>query len=167
MASSRHQAPRHWRPVVQRGSGKRTRPAPATPSAPEDGRSCIFFRLCLGVEQTKFPPTTFERMTKEDLLRLAQNPDFIAGIYHYCDRWCERCPFSARCLTFAMEQTEARSMGERPDPATFWTELESSLRATNELLQDLAREHGLKEVTEPPPLPRQARHQAGRHPLVD
>lgn len=29
--------------------------------------------------------------------------DFIVGIYNYCDRWCERCPFTGRCRMFADE----------------------------------------------------------------
>jgi len=35
---------------------------------------------------------------------------FIPEIHNYCDRWCERCPFTARCRVFAMEQ-------ESPDDA--------------------------------------------------
>lgn len=27
---------------------------------------------------------------------------FIDGVYNYCDRWCERCRFTARCRVFAM-----------------------------------------------------------------
>lgn len=26
---------------------------------------------------------------------------FIVGIFNYCDRWCERCPFTSRCRLFA------------------------------------------------------------------
>ena len=26
----------------------------------------------------------------------------ISGIHNYCDRWCERCPLTARCRVFAM-----------------------------------------------------------------
>jgi hypothetical protein len=29
------------------------------------------------------------------------DPHFISGIHHYCDRWCERCLFSHRCFKFA------------------------------------------------------------------
>lgn len=29
--------------------------------------------------------------------------NFIRGIYNYCDKWCERCEFTKRCRTFAME----------------------------------------------------------------
>ena len=28
---------------------------------------------------------------------------FILGVYNYCDRWCERCPFTGRCRAFADE----------------------------------------------------------------
>ena len=30
--------------------------------------------------------------------------NFISGIHNYCDRWCERCEFTARCRVFAAEQ---------------------------------------------------------------
>ena len=26
---------------------------------------------------------------------------FIVGIFNYCDRWCEVCPFTSRCRLFA------------------------------------------------------------------
>ena len=32
---------------------------------------------------------------------------FIVGIFNYCDRWCERCPLTARCRVFAMSAEEA------------------------------------------------------------
>jgi hypothetical protein len=41
-------------------------------------------------------------MDKERLKKLAENPEFIPGIYNYCDRWCERCPFTQRCMNFAL-----------------------------------------------------------------
>ncbi|MBX3288854.1 MAG: hypothetical protein KF855_05855 [Acidobacteria bacterium] len=40
-------------------------------------------------------------MTFED------NEENISGIYNYCDRWCERCAFTARCMTYQMEQEYA------------------------------------------------------------
>lgn len=30
--------------------------------------------------------------------------NFIPGIYNYCDRWCERCTLTSRCMTFAVEK---------------------------------------------------------------
>jgi hypothetical protein len=29
-------------------------------------------------------------------------PTFIAGVYNYCDRWCERCKCRSRCRSFAI-----------------------------------------------------------------
>ena len=31
-------------------------------------------------------------MNRDRLEKLAADERFIAGIYKYCDRWCERCP---------------------------------------------------------------------------
>jgi hypothetical protein len=43
----------------------------------------------------------------KDLLEMALDPRFIEGIYNYCDRWCERCPFTSRCLVYAQEHADA------------------------------------------------------------
>ncbi len=44
----------------------------------------------------------------------APKPRYVAGVYNYCDRWCERCPFNARCVIAAMHVRldEARARGE-------------------------------------------------------
>ena len=42
---------------------------------------------------------------------MAAEPDLIPGIYTYCDRWCERCAFTSRCLQFRLE-AEERESGE-------------------------------------------------------
>jgi hypothetical protein len=34
----------------------------------------------------------------------ARDPRFISGIYNYCDRWCERCAFTGRCMNYALAQ---------------------------------------------------------------
>lgn len=38
---------------------------------------------------------------------------FVPGVYDYCDRWCERCPLSRRCLLFAIESPAEGSRLER------------------------------------------------------
>ena len=45
-------------------------------------------------------------MTPAQLRKLAADPRFIPGIYNYCDRWCERCPISHRCLNYATLKAE-------------------------------------------------------------
>jgi glutaredoxin len=83
-------------------------------------------------------------MNKKQLKKLAQNPNHIPGIYNYCDRWCERCSFTARCLNYAMGKEEW------DDPASldikseaFWKKFEESLKLAAEMLQDMAKEHGI------------------------
>src|SRR5690349_14109569 len=82
-------------------------------------------------------------MNRADLKQLAANPDFISGIYNYCDRWCERCAFSSRCLLYASEQADP----ELDDPEVrdlnnekFWRKLESIFRDTQELITKWADE---------------------------
>lgn len=60
-----------------------------------------------------------------------RNPRFIAGIYNYCDRWCERCEFSHRCAQFAM-RTHDRPDDPRvrdDENRKFWEALASSAHA--------------------------------------
>ncbi|MBI5582993.1 MAG: hypothetical protein HY892_04150 [Deltaproteobacteria bacterium] len=84
-------------------------------------------------------------MDKEDLLlRQAADPRHIPGIYNYCDRWCERCPMTSRCLNFTMED-EGGDRAEDLDVANdrFWKKMSESLRVAFDLLQDLAAEEGI------------------------
>lgn len=83
-------------------------------------------------------------MQTKDLIDLAGNPNFISGIFNYCDRWCERCPFTSRCLLYATENEDAE------DPATndlnnaeFWRKLDGIFRQTQELLLTLASNQGI------------------------
>jgi hypothetical protein len=85
-------------------------------------------------------------MRKNQLRELARNPDLISGIYNYCDRWCERCPFTARCLVYATEKAD----DDMADPevhdinsAKFWGRLESVFRETHEMILDWAEEAGV------------------------
>ena len=52
-------------------------------------------------------------MRRRTLTELANNPDLISGIYNYCDRWCERCPLTSRCLVYATEQEDDDSPENR------------------------------------------------------
>lgn len=40
---------------------------------------------------------------------------YIPGIFNYCDRWCERCAFTLRCRTYAMESSMRRLRDMRDD----------------------------------------------------
>jgi len=110
-------------------------------------------------------------MKKSDLDRLAGNPRLIPGIYNYCDRWCERCAYTARCMNFAMEQQENETDGGPPrDTAAFWKRFEASLALTKEMLADLAKEHGVTfdpaELAEISRQEEQRQQDAENHPLA-
>lgn len=83
-------------------------------------------------------------MDMDDLQKFAQSGRFILGIYNYCDRWCERCSLSSRCLVFAMDH-ELYPDQESADirNAVFWETLAELLGATTELLRKRAEEEGI------------------------
>ena len=83
-------------------------------------------------------------MKKDDFHKLSRNPKFISGIYNYCDRWCERCAFTARCMNFTMEQEENEKSGGPPkDSEAFWKRFETSLALTKEMITEMAKEQGI------------------------
>lgn len=83
-------------------------------------------------------------MDKEDLKRLAENPEFIQSIYNYCDRWCERCPFTSRCLNFAMDSEEFGDQEAHDiNNEAFWQRLTETFQMTLELLHEAAEEEGI------------------------
>jgi hypothetical protein len=83
-------------------------------------------------------------MDKEKLKKLAENERLIPGIYNYCDRWCERCSFTSRCLNFASSEEDSS------DPAIqdmrnkkFWEKIGESFQVALELLKEAAEERGI------------------------
>lgn len=84
-------------------------------------------------------------MNRDRLKKLAGDKRFIAGIYNYCDRWCERCPQTLRCLNFSLSQEEFS------DPETrdirneaFWRKLSEILGETLELLRETGKKWGIE-----------------------
>ncbi|MGB9698428.1 MAG: hypothetical protein ACPL5I_03485 [Thermodesulfobacteriota bacterium] len=83
-------------------------------------------------------------MDEDRLLELAQDKRFIPGIYNYCDRWCARCPFTQRCLNFAMDQEElAEAESQDVRNAAFWEKMGEILAQTQKLLERKAKELGI------------------------
>lgn len=83
-------------------------------------------------------------MRRSTLTELANNPDLISGIYNYCDRWCERCPLTSRCLVYATEQ-EDNNVFENHDlrNEAFWKKLGNIFQETCEMITDWARNAGV------------------------
>ncbi len=83
-------------------------------------------------------------MNKEDLKKLAENPRFISGIYNYCDRWCERCPFTERCLNFAMSEDQFADPEARDlENEVFWKKLSETFQVTLDLVKEMAEQAGV------------------------
>jgi len=84
-------------------------------------------------------------MRTRDLIDLANNPNFISGIHNYCDRWCERCPFTSRCMVYAMESEEPAASPSRDiRNAEFWRGLTSVFQQTKDLITVWADEHNVE-----------------------
>jgi len=83
-------------------------------------------------------------MLTDDLLDLAGDPRFITGIHNYCDRWCERCPFSSRCIVYAVEQADDDDPESRDiNNKKFWDRLQGIFQQTTELIRLWAEENGV------------------------
>jgi hypothetical protein len=83
-------------------------------------------------------------MDKEELKRMAENPRFIPGIHNYCDRWCEKCPFTSRCKNYALceEQfgdPEANDINNKK----FWDRLSEIFKLTLEMVKEDAAKMGV------------------------
>ncbi len=85
-------------------------------------------------------------MDKNRLLEMAQNPELISGIYNYCDRWCERCDFTSRCLQSQMEREEeafASTSSTGEVNAEFWGQVTDAFALAMELIEDMAKREGI------------------------
>jgi len=79
-------------------------------------------------------------MNRDRLKKLVEEKRFIPGIYNYCDRWCERCPQTSRCLKFSISEEEF-SDPEAQDirNEAFWNKLSEILGEALELLREAAK----------------------------
>jgi len=74
---------------------------------------------------------------KDRMHKLAQNKKNIEGIYNYCDRWCERCLFTSRCLNYA-------SSKDAPDDGPeLWDYLHNVFEATMLMLDEMMERMGI------------------------
>lgn len=67
---------------------------------------------------------------------------FIPGVHNYCDRWCERCPFTTRCRVYANEQELTEDAKDPADPA-FWLNIKKSFEGVLEMLNKMMEEMGI------------------------
>ena len=85
----------------------------------------------------------------DDLDRMAGDPRLIPGIYNYCDRWCERCPYTSRCLSYAHgrileAEVAAEEQADEPrsddENAAFWHQMDAKADEAADAVSPLADE---------------------------
>lgn len=81
------------------------------------------------------------------LFELADSGKFIPGIYNYCDRWCERCTLSHKCITYAhenvMKDACCNPETNEIDNDKFWEQIRLSLEVTLDLITEDAKKMGI------------------------
>jgi hypothetical protein len=65
---------------------------------------------------------------------------YIQGIFNYCDRWCEKCAFTARCRVYSTERLAQADLPSDPESPEFWNKLHDNFQKTLELLRDMLEE---------------------------
>ncbi len=83
-------------------------------------------------------------MDKDDLNKLVKDPKYIPGIYNYCDRWCERCPFTSKCLNCTLVKEQFGDL-EKTDELNeaFWEKFSEMLHSTLTMIKEMAKEQGI------------------------
>ena len=80
----------------------------------------------------------------EQFKRIRATRNIISGIHNYCDRWCERCAFTANCSVFAMGEEEDRIRRESNKPDVDLAEYVGNMfRDAMEILQIMAEREGI------------------------
>ena len=74
---------------------------------------------------------------------------FIPGIHNYCDRWCERCEYTTRCSSFAMEAELTLDLDASADPVgDAVRSVAIALAEAKRMLLEKAEEMGIDLETE-------------------
>lgn len=83
-------------------------------------------------------------MEPEDFLKRAKNPDNIPGIYNYCDRWCERCPFTSRCLNRELSSEREKELAKFDvSNKEYWDGIGKIFEDTLKLIFHVAEKQGI------------------------
>ncbi len=83
-------------------------------------------------------------MDNKELLNRVKDPKYISGIYNYCDRWCERCQFSSRCLNCTVVKEQFGDLQEIDlQNEEFWQKLSEMFQNTLVMLKEMAKKEGI------------------------
>ena len=83
-------------------------------------------------------------VNKDKLWHMTQDSKYIEGVYNYCDRWCERCSLTSRCLNYAItEENFSDPASHDLQNQVFWEKLREMFEVTIEMLTEWAEEQGI------------------------
>jgi hypothetical protein len=83
-------------------------------------------------------------MDKEELIKRAKDPKYISGIHNYCDRWCERCQFTSRCLNCTLVEEQFGDLQEIDKfNEAFWQKFSEMLQNIFAMVKEMAKEEGI------------------------
>ncbi len=100
------------------------------------------------------------------------NPNNIPGIYNYCDRWCERCHFTARCAVYERTSKLTPEQNDINNKA-FWEQLSKNFADTLVMITEEAAKQGIdlnaipeEEMEEYKLKEKQKDERNEKHPLI-
>jgi hypothetical protein len=103
---------------------------------------------------------------------MALNQNHIAGIYNYCDRWCERCTFTSKCAVYSSEQACTPEEADVTNKV-FWDNIGKNLADAITLLHEAAEKEGIdltisdsKEIESYKAEQNKGREVMAKHPLI-
>jgi hypothetical protein len=83
-------------------------------------------------------------MKKQKIFDAVNNPDFIPGIFNYCDRWCERCEMTNKCANYALTTAEGMNVEDyQNNNKKFWQKFGDIMHTTLEMVKEFAANEGI------------------------
>ena len=71
-----------------------------------------------------------------------KDPNLISGIFNYCDRWCEKCTFTERCLVFQTEKYDEMQVDDLSNQK-FWDNISLNFEVSMDILYEMAAVNGV------------------------
>jgi hypothetical protein len=83
-------------------------------------------------------------MKKQKIFDDVNNPDFIPGIFNYCDRWCERCEMTNKCANYALTKADGMNVEDyQNNNEKFWQKFGDIMNTTLEMVKEFAANEGI------------------------
>jgi len=78
------------------------------------------------------------------IAEISKDKQHISGIYNYCDRWCERCTQTSRCLNYSIADEEFADPESRDiTNEAFWKKISGIFQDTIAMIAEHAAELGI------------------------